>query len=398
MKYILSVLISLFAMALSAQDVVVTKTARRSNPTLAISKWSGDKALLAQIRSDLKISDWFNIVDGKADYVVTGSTKGGADGALTATISLTSAQGNAVTFSRTMQNVDWLAHVLVDDLILKAFKNPGFCSTRLSYVRNDGKSKELVISQFDGAKGLLVTKNGTISTEPDWSSDNKYVSYTLYNRTQTQVVLHDVQQKRWRFIAKYEGLNSGCSLANKSMTAALTLSKDGQVDLYVKNALGGNPKRLTSDRFAEASPTWSPDDKTICYVGSQSRKPTLFTIPAKGGQATRVLNQLVEAVSPDWSPVSNRICFAMRKGSNYTIAYVDMSSTEKTPIIPIAIAGDWEAPSWTADGRHLVCSRKYRGSTSLYLVDTWYGRARELVKCGVGTSLPACSGSIVTRK
>ena len=63
----------------------------------------------------------------------------------------------------------------------------------------------------------------------------------------------------------------------------------------------------------------------------------------------------------------------------------------------LAIAGDWEAPAWTADGRHLVCSRKHLGNTSLYLIDTWYGRARELTKCGAGTSLPACSASIVKR-
>ena len=379
-----------------AQDLEVTKTARRANPTLRMAAWKGSVALRKRIQRDIELSDWFTLTwDDTADFYLEGTTEPVGTSGLSATVTVKKADGTSFAITHGMDNVDWLSHALVDAVILNVFKNPGFCSTYLAYVREDGQTKDIWVSDFDGTNGRQLTNNKTITTEPSWSFDQKYLSYTVYTRTHTQLIVYSLEGNKWRSLANFKGLNSSCSLANTDLRAAMCLSKDGSIDLYTRWVNGKTVKRLTNDTFVEASPTWSPKDRQICFVGSQSRKPTLFIVNAEGGQPARVLNELVEAVSPDWSPVSNKICFALKKGSQYTIGVVDMNGTNRSIRIPFAAAGDWEAPSWTADGRHLVCSRKLDGKISLFLIDTWYGKARELVDCGSGVSLPDCSGSFV---
>ncbi len=396
MRTILTVAALIVASLTSAQDVVVEKDAPKKNPTIRITSWKGSKNLREQMQQDIIMSDWFELTwDGKVDYQIDGKTEKVGTDSLQAEITLTTRDGKAVVLKQDMDDTTWLSHLLVDGLINHVFKNPGFCSTYLAYVKSDGNDKEIWISQFDGSGGRALTKNRSISTEPNWSHDNQFLSYTLYSQTATSIIIYSLDKDRFKTLAHFPGLNAGCALGNTSLRAVMSLSKDGQVDLYHRWVHDRTMTRLTNDSFVEASPTWSPDDSQICYVGSQSRRPTLFLMPSQGGSPERVLSTMDEAVSPDWSRTSNKICFAIRKGGQYAIAVVDMNDPERKVTIPFAAAGDWEAPSWTADGRHIVCSRTMGGVSKLFIVDSWFGTVRELTVAGEGVSLPACSNSFV---
>jgi Tol biopolymer transport system component len=72
--------------------------------------------------------------------------------------------------------------------------------------------------------------------------------------------------------------------------------------------------------------------------------------------------------------VSNTLCFAMRMGRQYVLGVLDLNSSSPQTKIVTNAAGDWEAPSWAPDGRHVVCSHSAGGRRGLCMVDTWYGR------------------------
>ncbi len=173
----------------------------------------------------------------------------------------------------------------------------------------------------------------------------------------------------------------------------MTLSKGRNVDLYVMEISNGRLNRLTQSTGAESSPSWSPDDKRICFVSDDiSNRPMIYLTPATGGMVKRLLRVPVESVSPDWSPVSNKICFSMPVGGSYAVAYVDMNSNDREPEILTTAAGDWESPSWAADGRHVVCSRNFKGRQGLYLLDSLYKKATPLKDFEGKDSTPSYSG------
>ena len=51
-------------------------------------------------------------------------------------------------------------------------------------------------------------------------------------------------------------------------------------------------------------------------------------------------------------------------------------------------AGDWEAPSWAPDGRHIVCTRATGGQREIVVIDSWLKTFRPVSNKGK-YSLPA---------
>jgi len=74
-------------------------------------------------------------------------------------------------------------------------------------------------------------------------------------------------------------------------------------DLWVANADGTQPRRLTISEGSESRPHFSPDGKTIAFSGQYDGNTDVFTVPVEGGVPTRLtwhpFADLVEGFTPD---------------------------------------------------------------------------------------------------
>src|SRR5882757_5833967 len=59
-------------------------------------------------------------------------------------------------------------------------------------------------------------------------------------------------------------------------------------DLWIADADGKNPRRLTSDIGLESNPVFSPDGKIIAFSGQYDGNTDVYTIPIGGGAPTRL--------------------------------------------------------------------------------------------------------------
>jgi len=149
---------------------------------------------------------------------------------------------------------------------------------------------------------------------------------------------------------------------------------------------GRERRRLTTSKAVEASPCWSPDGGTICFVSDRSGAPRLYMIPANGGAIRQLPAVGSEAVTPDWSS-DNKIVYSAKVGGSYRLAVLDMKGRD-TGVVPNLPAGEWESPSWAPDGRHVVASRRIGRKSELYVVDTKTGSARKLLNFQFNQSSP----------
>lgn len=97
-------------------------------------------------------------------------------------------------------------------------------------------------------------------------------------------------------------------------------------DLWVANADGSNPRRLTSDAGVESSPYFSPDGKTIAFSAEYDGNTDVFTIPVEGGFPQRLTwhpsGDFVRGFTPDGKAIlfaSSREDFSMRYLQLFTI-------------------------------------------------------------------------------
>jgi len=386
------VVIFAVAFAASAQGLMgeVTKQGA-GNPSLGVTSFNGAAEARTVLEATLNRCDWFNVLP--AAQVANASIK--VDAAYQAqsqpsySLQVTPAGKAPLTVSGAGDDINTAAGKAVDAMLKVLFNVPALCNAPIAYALHGQRNmKELFTCTLAGGKAVRLTHNNAISTEPSWGHAGALV-YTLNANNALSVVLVDTAKNRQRVVSKAKGLNSSAALSRDGRYVAIPLSLGQQIDLYLIDLKDGSRRQLTKDRSVESSPVFSPDCKSICYVSDKSGRPQLYIMSLSDGSSRRLQLGGSECVSPDWSPVSNKLCFAQRVASGkYVISVLDLSSPDASPVVVTDAAGNWEAPSWAPDGRHIACTRQSGGKQDLYMVDSWYHGFRQLTN-GSRVSLPA---------
>lgn len=402
MGKIRKILLLLFVSAVSqsfAQDsleVVVSKSGASEDPMLYVESFRGPDEANNIFQTALDHCGWFRVsrsseeVDYRLRAVWSGSQERGRLRVAVA------AGGEPILdfVTQTPASPRDTVYKAVDILLNRLFDVPGIASSRIAFVGGQEGRKEIFTMNFDGSDIRQITHNNSISTEPSWgATGTERMFYTYYEATRMSIMTIAMEQGRQRRLARYRGLNAGACVSPENQFLAMSLSRDGAVDLYVMNLADQNLKRLTRSRAVASSPTWSPDGKLLCYVSDRNGLPHLFLVTFDGENAARLLNYSEEAVEPDWSWVSNQIIFSTKIGGSYAIGLIDMDkeSGNKERRIVIQGGGDWQSPSWAPDGRHFVCIRKVGGRSQLMMVDVRSGEVTEISRPG-NVELPVWSG------
>ncbi len=80
---------------------------------------------------------------------------------------------------------------------------------------------------------------------------------------------------------------------------AFASNRDGNREIYVMGADGGNQQRLTNNRSNDWSPSWSPDGKRIVFTMSDNGTE-IYVMDADGGNPQNLTNNPNNDLQPAW--------------------------------------------------------------------------------------------------
>ena len=163
-------------------------------------------------------------------------------------------------------------------------------------------------------------------------------------------------------ISAHQGMNTGASWSPDGSKLALTLSKDGNPEIYVVNAADGSVvRRITNDKGIDTSPAWSPDGSSIAFVSDRNGGPQIFVASAAGGSARQVSFNGTYNTTPTWSPRSGKkiIAYTTRDGGRYDIVTLDLDT--KAMVRVTQGEGNNEEPSFSPNGRAIAFARTGQG-------------------------------------
>lgn len=265
-----------------------------------------------------------------------------------------------------------VAEEWVNAAVLQFTGRPGVLGVRMAVVRKMQQGvKEVFVLTFGRDDVRQVTFDRTLSLLPAWTHDGR-LAWTSYRDGAQKVMLEGWDDP----FCAFEGLNSGVVWSRDGSTAAVTLSKDGDPDIYLLvGTTGEELARLTFSPGIDTSPTWSPDGTRIAFVSDREGTPQIFTMKSSGEEQQRVTFQGVYNTSPSWHPFGPYLVYSSQL-STYQVFRLDLRTLEIVQLT--SGSGDCEDPEWSPDGRLIAFAWRRGKRQDIYVMNADGTNARRL--------------------
>ena len=141
------------------------------------------------------------------------------------------------------------------------------------------------------------------------------------------------------------------ALAAQKSRIVFTSRRDGNNEIYVMDADGKNPIRLTDNPANDFDPDWSPDGTKIPFASRRKGGVyQIYVMDADGKNPIRLTDGPRRKEDPDWSPDGQKIAFTVNPDRNKDewldhIAVMDADGNNRVKHEDRAME-----PSWSPDG------------------------------------------------
>jgi TolB protein len=142
----------------------------------------------------------------------------------------------------------------------------------------------------------------------------------------------------------------------------MTLSKDGNPEIYVLALATGTLQRLTRHAGIDTEPTWSPIGREIAFISDRNGPPHVFVMDTAGANV-RPLTTGGRHTQPRWSPKGDLIVYTMRAGTHDLWA---VSPDGSNPRRLTSGPGDNQGATWAPNGRHLMFQSNRLGGFQIF--------------------------------
>ena len=158
------------------------------------------------------------------------------------------------------------------------------------------------------------------------------------------------------------------ALAVNTARIVFTSMRDGNLEIYVMDAVGGNQERLTNNPSNDRDPDWSPDGTRIAFVtGRDGGVSQIYVMDADGKNLIRLTDGPRHKSGPDWSPDGGKIAFTVRADRRNEwephIAVMDADGRNRERLEDRA-----SEPSWSPDGGEIAFVSTRDGGPEIYMI------------------------------
>ena len=195
------------------------------------------------------------------------------------------------------------------------------------FVQGDRAESTIMVAEADGG-GEQVLRSESYDIEgtrhhlwePAWAPDGTRIAYTLRrldrrHHFRTSLYVMDANGGEARLLARDAG-DAAWSPDGRRIAFASVRDRNGKTcydqcnyhgELYVMDADGSNPVRLTRNRGDDSSPSWSPDGRRIAFASDRNYPGAggseIYSIRPDGSCLTWLTNGTPASIDPAWRNV-----------------------------------------------------------------------------------------------
>ena len=223
---------------------------------------------------------------------------------------------------------------------------------------------EIWVMNEDGS-GQTELTDGFFDENASWSPDARRIAYTSTDTpatgrdiwvmdangsNQTNLTTgHDVEFPSYEDFPAWSP--DGTKIAFESDRDLDLENPVAMREIYVMDADGSDPVRLTETNAINDAPAWSPDGRRLCFFSNREGALDIFVMNADGSGQVNISSGAHD-FECTWSPDGRRILFRTGQNPNNVIWSMNPDGSDRTPLSgPGAPAGH---PMLSADGDRLA--------------------------------------------
>ena len=262
-------------------------------------------------------------------------------------------------------------------------------------------SSEIFVVNEDGTGQQRLTLNGVNDMYPTWSPDGSEIAFAGGRGGALNIFRMKPDGTRVVPItnsARWASFDPDWSPDAQKIVFNSNRSGVGRNEIWVMGADGSNPQRLTTNveltadssgpvYSSDREPEWSPDGTKIAFSSNRDgiANYEIYVMNADGSNPVRLTNSAQDDGDPTWSPDGTRIAFSSRRdGGRPEIYVMNADGGGQTNLTNTASSNEGQ-PSWSQDGASIAYLR----------IDSGFGSVFTLYQMGADGSNPAL---IVTNK
>ena len=229
-----------------------------------------------------------------------------------------------------------LAHLILASvvaLVLTPLMVDAAPQAQIAFTSERDGNREIYVMDADGDKPRKLTDSPLVDWDPSWSPDGRHIAFTANGRPGD-----------WG-------------------------ARGGDLEIYMMEANGSNPRKLTNNLRQDTDPAWSPDGKHIAYASTIDRNNEIYVMDVDGGKPRKLTNSgdvHIHNWKPSWSPDGNRIAFSSNRDGNWEIYVMNADGGQQRNCTK-DIHGD--DPSWSPDGKRIAFSSNRDGNWEIYVIN-----------------------------
>ena len=424
-KWLMLVLIFAMGNTHAVLEVTVIKKDKNAFP-IAISPFklignkSQDKDISTIIRNNLERSGRFDVlipaaVVGKIDAeywkeknieaLVTGSIVQESDDIYRLSVNLFDVYSHTQLFTRSTRvhasGFRKIAHQLSDYIYEALLGENGSFNTLLTYItvkENAAGVRQysLNISDSDAMNAKSRIRLNSPILSPVWSPEHKYknkkIAYVSFQNGRSEVFIwYPFLRKKIEKLPRFDGIASSPSWHPNGKSLVLTLSKQGNKDIYSYSLANKKLTRLTQHKGIDTEASYSPDGKNLVFTSNRSGQAQIYIKNLKTGHINRATFTGRYNAKAVFSPNGKHLALVHLIDNDYRIAMLNIESKELSMMSDGTLD---DSPYFSPNGDMIIFSSHRDGKGLLSVVSVEGNRSYELSAYDAEVRAPNWSSSL----
>ncbi|MGQ9628860.1 MAG: TolB family protein [bacterium] len=251
-----------------------------------------------------------------------------------------------------------------------------------------------------GAIGLSgIVGRSSYSGELTWAPNGREYIYTSNMGTGIYHLYHEGFRKPRVRLTEDSSPKGQPAWSPDGRYLAFVSARTGNGDIYLKDLVMGNVRKITSGDEVDLYPTWSPDGRRLLFTSGVTHNHDIYVIDDISSPESS-MRQLTfwpwDDIRPSWSPSGEKIAFYTNYNSSndpriWSIAVIPARSEpllkdlSEYVVATNVIPDDDGGPAWSPDGRYIIYIGDLAdGYGPIYAVDV---EARKMFHLETGTEM-----------